>query len=199
MADESFYVHLSSLQAFARELQTQLDATLAPMEALATLSGQQPQYGAFTEAYLLGESQQAAIEEMYGLLSQVKQAISFAESVTNTVATGYQQADQDVASSLGYGGYDGYGGYGGYGDGGYQGGYGDQQGGWQQGGWQQGGYGGQNASGDQGALGYDVANATGDPSTSAPFTVPPQQPPPVPPQNGQPVIAPNQPRFYGGV
>jgi hypothetical protein len=40
---------------------------------------------------------------MYGLLEQVKQAIGFAENVTTTIASGYEKADQDVATSYGYG------------------------------------------------------------------------------------------------
>lgn len=103
MADQSYSVQISSLLAFGQELQTQVEGIAAPMNTLATQSGSQPQFGAFTEAWMLGDSQQSAIEEMYGLLAQVRQAISFAENVTSTVASGYQQADQDVAASFGYG------------------------------------------------------------------------------------------------
>lgn len=101
MTDSSFSVQLASLLGFASELQTQTEGVAAPINTLATQSGSQPQLGAFTEAATLAERQQAAVQEMYGLLSQVRQAIGFAADVTNTVASGYQQADHDVAASLG--------------------------------------------------------------------------------------------------
>jgi hypothetical protein len=37
---------------------------------------------------------------MHGLLDQVRQAIEFAENVTKTVATGYEQLDTDLASGM---------------------------------------------------------------------------------------------------
>jgi hypothetical protein len=100
---DQFSVHLTSLLDFANELQTQIEGIAAPMDGLAAQSGVQPRYGAFTEAWMLAESQQAALEEMYSLLGQVREAITFSEDVTKTVASGYQQADQDVAAGLGYG------------------------------------------------------------------------------------------------
>jgi hypothetical protein len=103
MTEQSFSVQPSSLLSFAQELQTQLDGIAAPMNALATQSGTQPQFGAFTEAWLFGQSQQSAVQEMYELLGQVKQALSFTENVTSTIASAYQDADQDVAASYGGG------------------------------------------------------------------------------------------------
>jgi hypothetical protein len=100
VTDQSFSVQLSSLLGFAQELQTQLQGIAAPMNALATQSGAPPQFGAFAEASDLAQSQQAALDEMHGLLGQVKQAIDFAQNVTSTVAAGYQQADHDVAAGL---------------------------------------------------------------------------------------------------
>ena len=101
MPDQSFSIHLKSLLDFAAEFQTQIDSIQAPMDHLAALSGKQPQYGAFAEAWSLGAGEQAAVEEMHSLLGQVKQAIAFAQNVTGTVADGYQHADDNIASALG--------------------------------------------------------------------------------------------------
>lgn len=100
MADQSFFVHLQTLLNFAQELQTQLGGLGTPIDQLNSLSDQPVKLGAFGEADSLATSHQAAIVEMSDLLGQVQQAISFAEEITNTVANGYQQADQDAASSM---------------------------------------------------------------------------------------------------
>jgi hypothetical protein len=99
--DQSFSIHLKSLTDFADEFTTQIESLQAPMDHLATMSGTPPQYGAFAEAWALGAGEQAAIEEMYSLLGQVKQAIAFAGSVTGTVAEGYRRADEDISAALG--------------------------------------------------------------------------------------------------
>jgi len=99
MTGHSYSVQPSSLRAFAQELQTQLDGIATPMNTLATQSSAQPRFGGFTEALMLGQSQQSAIREMHDLLGQVKQAIGFAENVTTSIATAYQNADQDAAAS----------------------------------------------------------------------------------------------------
>jgi hypothetical protein len=98
MIEQSYSVQPSSLLAFARELQTQLDGIAVPMNALTAQAAAQPQFGAFAEAWLLAQSQQAAVEQMQDLLGQVRQAIAFAENVTTAVADAYQQADQDAAA-----------------------------------------------------------------------------------------------------
>jgi hypothetical protein len=108
MADKSFFVHLQSLFDFASELQTQLTGMTAPVDRLGTLATSPVLLGDFGEAHSLGASHLAAIAEMSELLGQVQQAIDFAENVTNTVATGYQQADQDVSSGMRVAGPDGY-------------------------------------------------------------------------------------------
>jgi hypothetical protein len=100
MADKSFFVHLQSLFDFANELQTQLTGMTSPVDRLGTLASAPVLLGEFGEAHSLGASHQAAIAEMSDLLGQVRQAIDFAEDVTKTVATGYQQADQDVAGGM---------------------------------------------------------------------------------------------------
>jgi len=101
MADQSsFFVHLQSLADFAQELQTQLTGMATPINHLDTMSSSPMQLGAFGEADALASANQAAVAEMTELLGQVRQAITFAESITNTVATGYQQADQNVAGGL---------------------------------------------------------------------------------------------------
>jgi hypothetical protein len=100
MADHSFFVHLQSLANFAQELQTQLSGMATPINHLDTMSSSPMQLGAFGEADALTAANQAAVAEMTELLGQVRQAITFAESITNTVATGYQQADQNVAGGM---------------------------------------------------------------------------------------------------
>jgi hypothetical protein len=99
--EQSFTIHLKSLTDFADEFTTQIQSLQAPMDHLATMSGTPPQYGAFQEAWRLGAGEQAAIEEMFSLLGQVKQAIAFAGDVTGTVAEGYRHADENVAWGLG--------------------------------------------------------------------------------------------------
>jgi hypothetical protein len=100
MADQSFFVHLQSLTNFAQELQTQLAGMATPMNHLDSLSGSPMLLGDFGEASTLAASNQAAVAEMAELLGQVRQAISFAENITNTVATDYQQTDQAIAGGM---------------------------------------------------------------------------------------------------
>jgi len=99
--EQSFTIHLKSLLDFADEFKTQIESIRAPMDHLAAMSVSPPQYGAFAEAWSLGAGEQAAIEEMYSLLGQVKQAIAFAGDVTGTVADGYRHADENIAVALG--------------------------------------------------------------------------------------------------
>jgi hypothetical protein len=106
MPDQSFVVHLQSLFDFASELETQLTGISAPADKLSVLSGTPVLLGDFGEATVLGASHQAAVAEMSDLLGQVRQAIDFAENVTKTVATGYQDADQDVAGGMKVSGVD---------------------------------------------------------------------------------------------
>lgn len=100
MAVHSYSIQLPSLVSFAQELETQIQGIAAPVNALASQSGK-PKFGAFSEAASLVAGQQAALDEMYSLLGQVKQAIEFAQGVTNTVASGYRNADHIVAADLG--------------------------------------------------------------------------------------------------
>lgn len=113
--EQSFFsIHLKSLTDFADEFTTQIQSLQSPMDHLATMSGTAPQYGAFHEAWSLGAGEQAAVEEMFNLLGQVKTAIAFAGDVTGTVADGYRHADENIAYGLGgppiaYGGASGSG------------------------------------------------------------------------------------------
>ncbi|AXB44101.1 hypothetical protein [Amycolatopsis albispora] len=100
MQDRSYYVHLESLTDFARELEIQLECMTKPNDFLLTLGGDPLRLGEFGEASSLAEAHRAAVAEMQGLLDQVKGAITFAQEVTHTVAEGYQQADQSVATDL---------------------------------------------------------------------------------------------------
>jgi hypothetical protein len=99
--EQSFTIHLKSLTDFADEFTTQIQSLQAPMDHLATMAATAPQYGAFHEAWSLGAGEQAAVEEMFNLLGQVRTAIAFAGDVTGTVAQGYRNADEDVAYGLG--------------------------------------------------------------------------------------------------
>src|SRR5258708_19212790 len=88
MADQSsFFVHLQSLADFAQELQTQLSGMATPINHLDTMSSSPMQLGAFGEADALAGANQAAVAEMTELLGQVRQAITFAETITNPLAT----------------------------------------------------------------------------------------------------------------
>jgi len=107
MPDQSYYVHLESLNDFVRELETQIDGMSKPQDFLHTLNGHPLLFGEFGEAGSLADAHNAAVAEMQGLLDQVKGAITFAQNVTTTVADGYEQADQVVAGDLHNSGHDG--------------------------------------------------------------------------------------------
>lgn len=99
-ADHSFRVHLQSLKDFATDLETQLDAIGKPSDGLAALAGHPMRLGAFAEADSLRDHHLAAVHQMHDLLGNVKEALGFAGDVTTTVATGYEHADEDIASSI---------------------------------------------------------------------------------------------------
>lgn len=99
--DQSFTIHLQSLLDFADEFKSQISGIQAPMDRLAALSGKQPQYGAFPEAWSLGSGEVAAVEEMFSLLERVRTAAAFAGDVTAAVANGYRKADEAVSAALG--------------------------------------------------------------------------------------------------
>lgn len=98
--DHSFRVHLRSLKDFATDLETQLDAIGKPSDGLAVLADHPMQLGAFAEADSLRDHHLAAVSQMHDLLGNVKEALGFAGDVTHTVATGYEHADEDIASSI---------------------------------------------------------------------------------------------------
>ena len=100
MPDQSYYVHLESLTDFVRELETQIHAMSRPNDFLRTLGEHPLLFGEFGEAASLADAHRAAVAEMQGLLEQVREAITFAQDVTTTVADGYQNADQAVAGDL---------------------------------------------------------------------------------------------------
>ena len=103
-ADEhSFLVHMQSLTDFTRELETQLDGLVKPTDDLAAIAGEPLLLGDFGEAHGLVQSHDATITQMCDLLGQVKQAIAFADEVTQVVAGHYASADHDVAAALGLG------------------------------------------------------------------------------------------------
>ncbi|MFE0025171.1 hypothetical protein [Amycolatopsis sp. NPDC059021] len=100
MHDQSYYVHLESLKDFVRELETQIHAMAKPNDFLLTLGDHPLLFGEFGEAGSLADAHREAVAEMQGLLDQVRGAITFAQDVTNTVADGYQAADESVAGDL---------------------------------------------------------------------------------------------------
>lgn len=97
----SFRVHLQSLRDFARELSSQLDAIGSPTDGLTELAGTPVSLGSFAEADSLRDRHTAAVTQMRDLLGDVSQAISFADDVTTTVADSYEEADKQVAATLG--------------------------------------------------------------------------------------------------
>jgi hypothetical protein len=101
--DHSFLVHMQSLTGFTRELETQLDGLVKPTDDLAAIAGKPLLLGDFGEAHGLVQSHDETITEMCDLLGQVKQAIAFADEVTQVVAGHYLDADRDVAAALGLG------------------------------------------------------------------------------------------------
>ena len=102
--DQSFLVHMQSLTEFTRELETQLDGLVKPSDDLASIAGQPLLLGAFGEAFGLAQTHTDAVTQMCDLLGQVKQAIGFADDVTQVVAGHYADADVDIAGALGDGG-----------------------------------------------------------------------------------------------
>lgn len=102
--DDSFLVHMQSLTDFTRELETQLDGLVKPSDDLASIADQPLLLGAFGEAYGLAQTHTDAVTQMCDLLGQVKQAIAFADDVTQAVAGNYAEVDVDIAGALGDGG-----------------------------------------------------------------------------------------------
>ena len=100
-ADQSFAVHLESLLGFAQELTTQVHGITKPAGELDGLLSTPVLFGAFNEADSLNATHAAAVAEMHVLLSDVQEALSFANDVTKTVADGYSKLDADLASYLG--------------------------------------------------------------------------------------------------
>jgi hypothetical protein len=100
-ASSSFTVHVQTLRDFATELEQQIDSLAVTRETAASLAGQAVRLGAFTEADLLLARHAVAAEELRALLVGVQRAIRFAEDVTRTAATSYEQADAAAAATYG--------------------------------------------------------------------------------------------------
>jgi hypothetical protein len=97
----SYGVHLESLRSFAAELQAQIDVISRSTTKLTSPAATGVALGDFPEAAALGERHAAALSEMVALLERVRAAISFAERVTETVASSYTAADDASAHALG--------------------------------------------------------------------------------------------------
>jgi hypothetical protein len=93
----SFTVHVQTLRDFARELDQQIEALSVTRETAATLAQQQGGRGAFAEADLLLSRHTGAVDDLRALLAGVQRAIRFAEDVTHTAASSYEQADAAAA------------------------------------------------------------------------------------------------------
>ena len=98
---QSFLVHLQSLTDISRELQTQVEGIVKPLDGVATLLTDPPAFGPFAEASTLTSWSHDAATQMQGLISDVRAALQFADEVTRTVATGYARADDDVSWGIG--------------------------------------------------------------------------------------------------
>jgi hypothetical protein len=98
--NESFQIHLRSLTDFAQELTTQLAGMAQAAGQLETLAGGDLPLGQFGEAVMLSRAHHDAVADMATIVDQALQAIDFAEDVTLTVASSYEVADRQVASSL---------------------------------------------------------------------------------------------------
>jgi hypothetical protein len=99
-ADQSFAVHLESLLGFSRELETQIGGTTRPSGQLERLLNTPLLLGAFNEAASLESSHAASVAEMHQLLSDVREALNFAQNVTRTVAEGYSRLDADLGAYI---------------------------------------------------------------------------------------------------
>ena len=97
----SFLVHLQSLTDISRELQTQVDGIVKPLDSVGELLADPPAFGPFAEASTLTSWSHDAATQMQGLISDVRAAMQFADEVTRTVATGYAQADDDISWGIG--------------------------------------------------------------------------------------------------
>lgn len=94
-----FDIHLRSLEHFANELETQLDALRRPADRLSGLAAEDLPLGRFGEADTLGAAHAAAARQMHGLLQAVRAAVGYAGGVTRTVINDYRAFDQRAADS----------------------------------------------------------------------------------------------------
>ncbi len=100
-ADQSFQVHLRSLQEFARELEAQFEAARKPFDDVSSLNGAQLPLGEFSEAAALRERHRVAVNQMRDLIDAVRSAISFATDVTKTISESYEAYDDHIAGLYG--------------------------------------------------------------------------------------------------
>lgn len=100
---QSFSVHLQSLDSIGGEIATQFDGLQKPESDVAGMLGAPLRAGDFVEATGLGQANTTSLGQMEEFLGQVKGALRFADEVTSAVATGYRSADADIATSYGAG------------------------------------------------------------------------------------------------
>lgn len=99
-ANEAFTVNLESLTAFSAELTTQLSGMAQPQGHLDTLTGGDILFGKFSEADSLWQNHDVAVEQMSVLVGQARDAIGFAEEITNSVSSAYQHFDDYVNTAI---------------------------------------------------------------------------------------------------
>jgi hypothetical protein len=97
---EAFAVHLQSLTDFANELTTQLTGMVQPMAQMDSLVDNELLLGEFGEAYSLWTEHGLAVSEMYVLIGQARDAIEFANEITETVSAAYQHYDDGVTATM---------------------------------------------------------------------------------------------------
>lgn len=101
MPDESAHllVHLNSLTEFAHELGTHVTGLADPIGRLGPLLAPGPVPGNFVEAYALLQKHRGSVADMSTVLDQARQAVEFAQEVTNTVAEAYQRVESQAAQN----------------------------------------------------------------------------------------------------
>jgi hypothetical protein len=96
-----FQLHVKSLERFAAELDTQLDALRGPTDRLTVLAGTELPLGGFAEAQALGQRELTVTRQMLPLLQALRDAVAFAGEVTRAVAGQYQQFDERAVAAYG--------------------------------------------------------------------------------------------------
>ncbi len=98
--ESSYQIHLGSLQDFSRELQEQISVLNTQARTLDGGASAGLPLGDFGEATNLQQKHAEALAQTQALLDHVRDAMTFAEQVTDTVANSYITADKVTAGEL---------------------------------------------------------------------------------------------------